>query len=196
MASTDINSIMNIRRLFPAAAAAVAFLAMAALLYCGETGAFSSIMRYWGFNPTEFLFLDTETIMSALRCQRDGVDVFVTNPCDPLGRVFDYSPLWLAAVTLPVTPAWTTAVGLAFDLAFLASLLLFPAGRTPLGVMIITVAALATPSAFALERGNCDLIIFALSCCGAALASRRVIAQVVPPAAGRESTGMCGKLTR
>jgi len=145
---------------------------MATLCILGRTGEYRAILSFWGAYPTKFSFLDTETIMSALRCRRLGVDVFLANACDPLGRLYDYSPLWLLGARLPVTPAWTMPVGLGFDLAFLMSLYLLPGARTWDDTALLSFAALSTPTAFALDRGNNDLVIFALAASVAILIGR------------------------
>ena len=129
-------------------------------------------LTVWGVTPFRFPFVDLDTILSALRCRRLGVDVFSTNPCDALGRVFDYSPLWLAGAVFPVTTDWIVPCGLAVDVAFLLSLWLLPPGRGGWQVVVITLSVLSTPVAFAMERANNDLLIFTLAAGAAALAAR------------------------
>ncbi len=165
-----------IRRILPATVVTVVFVFAFNLYMAAGAASFLQLIKFYGFDETYIElthkyvpFLDTETILSALRCRRQGIDIFVSNPCDPLGRLFDYSPLWLTAAALPVTKAWTVPVGAGFGSMFIASLLLLPAGRTWLDTAMIVLAVLSTPVAFALERGNCDLVIFALSAGAASL---------------------------
>ena len=156
---------------WPAIGGALTFTALAVMIFSGSAWARPWLV-VWGVHPFSFPFLDLDTILSALRCLRLGVDVFATNPCDALGRVFDYSPLWLALSVLPVTTAWIVPVGLLIDAAFLASLLLLPAARGRWQAAVLTAGVLSTPVAFALERANNDLIIFVLAAGAAALAVR------------------------
>jgi hypothetical protein len=150
----------------------MAFLVMA-LLYAGlGRPLYFGLIRAWGVIPFRFPFLDTDMVLSALRCRRLGFDVFASNPCDALGRVYDYSPLWLVAASLPVTTAWIKPVGLGFDLGFLLSLLLLPPGRCWRETGLTVLATVSTATVFALERGNNDLVIFVLVASAAALASR------------------------
>lgn len=162
----------TIRRLLPAGLAAACFAVIAALYLSGAEALYRRVLITWGVDAFSFPFLDTDTVMSALRCRRMGLDVFATNPCDPLGRVFDYSPLWLVLARLPVTRAWTMPAGLAVDIAFLASLLLLPAGRTREDTARIIIGVLSPAAALAVERGNNDLVLFALAAAAAALAGR------------------------
>lgn len=164
---------VGLRRVVPALVAATAFLVMALLYMTTDQTSYTAVIRAWGVDPFKFPFLDTDTVLSALRCRRLGIDIFVSNPCDALGRVFDYSPLWLIAASLPVTTAWITPVGLGVDLGFLLSLLLLPAGRGWRETGLILVATVSAATVYALERGNNDLVIFALVACAATLASRR-----------------------
>jgi hypothetical protein len=98
-----------------------------------------------------------------VQCHRLGIDVFAENPCDVLGRRLNYSPLWLLLSVLPVTTAWTAAVGSALGTLFLGSLFLLPAGRGWWQVAIIALATISGSVAFAVERGNVELVIFILT---------------------------------
>lgn len=161
-----------LRRTAPATLAVSMLLALTFLYLGGYRGLYHEVLVSWGVEPWAFPFLDTDTILSALRCRRLGVDVFVTNPCDPIGRVYDYSPLWLAGAALPVTINWITPVGLAFVALFTVALFLLPPGRGAKETALIALGVLSTASAFAVERGNNDLVIFALSALTAWLARR------------------------
>jgi hypothetical protein len=160
------------RAICPAIAATAIFLTLAALNWVGARGVYDAVITGWGVAPYNFPFLDTDTVLSALRCARIGIDVYVTNPCDVLGRVYDYSPLWLALRVFSVTTAWITPVGFGVDIIFLLSLFLLPPGRDWRDSAIITAGALSSSAVFAMERGNNDLIIFGLAAGAAALACR------------------------
>jgi hypothetical protein len=99
------------------------------------------------------------------------VDVIDDNPCDPLRRPFNYSPLWLVLAIFPVTPAWLLPVGLVMAVLCIASLLLLPVGRTAAATTLITIGALSPPMIFAIERANTDIVVFVLAVAATALAS-------------------------
>jgi hypothetical protein len=160
-----------VRRLLPFGAA-TAFFSLMAMLYLARSPLYFGIIRAWGVNAWRNPFLDTDGVVSALRCLRVGVDVFLTNPCDVLGRVFNYSPLWLVLAWLPVTKDWLVPTGLAFDIAFLFSLLLLPSGRRLSAAVWITLGAISPAVLFAMERGNIDLVMFSLASIAATLACR------------------------
>ncbi len=167
------------RRVLPAAVAGLIFLGMAALYVTGRRTVSDGILRAWGVDPFAFPFLDTETVLSAVRCARAGVDVFVTNPCDPLRRVYDYSPLWLLLAKLPVTQGWLMPAGLVVGLTFIASLLLLPPGRGAAETARITLGVVSSAVVFTVERGNNDLVLFVLAAVAAALACRTPMLRLV-----------------
>ena len=147
---------------FTAPAIAAAVFAVFAALYFWAPSAYHFVLTWWGIAPFQSPFLDTGAIITAIECVRYGVDVYVANPCDMLGRPHVYSPVWLAASVLPVTGAWTMPAGLTLDLAFLLSLaaIPFPVGRRDRWMLV--VAVLSTTSVYAVERANNDLAIFVL----------------------------------
>ena len=117
----------------------------------------------WGVPVWQFPFLDLHAILSALECKRQGVDVMLANPCDVLGRPHVYSPLWLApAALLPVSANWLMPAGLCLDLMFILSLCRLPAVTDRADLMILGIAVFSPVTAYALERGNNDLVIFLL----------------------------------
>jgi len=146
----------------PAIAAAI-FAAIYGLYVLGQEPLYRAILEAWGIGPYDFPFLDIHGELSAIECWRRGVDVYVTNPCDALGRLFDYSPLLLWASALNLGTADTPAAGLILDGLFLLSLSALPAprGRPALALMLLGV--FSTMTVFALERANIDPLIFALA---------------------------------
>jgi hypothetical protein len=145
------------------AIAGIAFAVFAAL-YCWARPVYDFLLTWWGVvnGPFRTPFLDTGMIISSIDCVRHGVDIYVTNPCDALGRLYDYSPLWLAGSVLPITNAWTTSVGFSLDLAFLISLVALPMPAEQRGQWLLIAAVLSPMSVFAVERANCDIAIYLL----------------------------------
>ena len=156
-----------------AAIAACGIFALGVLLYrLGQGPIYSGFGAFFGFQTWRFAFLDTDTVLSAVRCFNMGVDAYLINPCDDLQRVYTYSPLWMGLTVFPVTEAWVAPVGLAIDFAFLASLFLLPTPRSRTATVALTLATVSGATAFALERGNNDLVLFALIAVTAALLTR------------------------
>ena len=145
------------------------FGALALLWHCGPHALYFDALGLFGFEPFRFPFLDIHAVLAAAQCQRAGVDVYLYNPCDALGRLHVYSPLWLALTPSFLDTTATTAVGLALDLMFILSLAIAirPArwGET----LVIGLVALSPMTVYALERANCDLVVFLLILAGFAL---------------------------
>ncbi len=118
-------------------------------------------------------FFDTRFVLAQLACWRRGIDVYSVNPCDPLGRLQDYSPLWLRLGFIPADPDDAVRFGLALDLMFLVSLFLLPRARPRLTDQIaLSLAMVSSATLFAMERGNTDLLVFAMCVIAARLLAR------------------------
>jgi hypothetical protein len=156
------------RTIIPALALLVGGV-LSALWHWGPQTLYFDILRFGGVDPFRFPFLDIHAVLAAAECHRQGVDVYLANPCDALGRVHVYSPFWLV-----VTPAFfdtraTAWVGSSLDLLVILSLaaVLRPATRGEL--LVLALAVLSPVTAYALERANCDLVVLLLVLWGSVL---------------------------
>jgi hypothetical protein len=147
------------RLAIPAAALAV-FAAFALLWAAGLQPVGNAALRLVGVEPGSIPFLDTEAILAAAQCQRHGLDVYLADPCDVLGRPHVYSPLWLAAVPPGLGAAAAPWVGAALDLVFIAALALLIRPRSRGELLIWAVAVFSPMTLYAVERANNDLVIF------------------------------------
>jgi hypothetical protein len=68
---------------------------MAGLWLSGAHPLCFGVLRLLGIEPFGFPFLDTHAVLAAAECRRQGIDVYLSNPCDVLRRPHGYSPLWL-----------------------------------------------------------------------------------------------------
>lgn len=153
---------MFLRRKAPAIAACLVAAVLAIAFGIAPHGFYRDANLLLGNKAYWFPFLDTDTVLSAVRCLRQDVDAYVFNPCDPQLRVFTYSPLWMGLTSLPVTEAWVPWVGMSWVVLFLASLFLLPAARGREAQVIMIASTASSASVYAMERGNNDLVIFAL----------------------------------
>ncbi len=162
----------RLQRLTPFLCGAIFFAFMIGLYCAGEQALYRGIIRIWGVDPFAFPFVDTDTVLSAVRCVQRGVDVYVANPCDVLWRVYDYSPLWLVVALIPNAGTWLNPIGLSIDIAFLFSILLLPVGRRWRDTVLIALGTTSTAAVFAVERANNDLVIFVLAVATSVLVQR------------------------
>jgi hypothetical protein len=153
----------HLRRFAVSAATAAVFAALYALYAFGQQTLYRAILFDWGVAPFNFPFLDIHFVLSSLECSRQGIDVYVTNPCDVLGRAFNYSPLLLWMAPIGVGSSATNMSGLIVDGVFLLSLACLPPPRRISEAVILLFGTLSTATAFAAERANLDLVVFALA---------------------------------
>lgn len=154
------------------------FMTLGVLFALHSVIAFDAL-RWWGVHPpvTE-PFLDLRYIFAGVECWSKGIDVYIANPCDPLGRPHGYSPLWLRFMFLP-SQSWTIVAGTAVDLLFIFSLAAFPPPQNRGELAVMLAAALSPPVVFALQRTNVDVLIFLMLLAAAGLwigrTSRRLL---------------------
>ena len=162
-----------IRRSWPSLALLALMVVCAVLWVGGAQDAYFALSRLLGVPAYRFPFLDTHGVLAVIDCQRRGLDTYVTNPCDVMGRVHVYTPLWFRFADLPVTAAATPIVGALLALVFTASLLLLPGGRNVRAAWLFGAAACSPAVLFAIERGNADLLIFVLAALAGWMVVRR-----------------------
>jgi hypothetical protein len=168
-----------IYRLAVPLAAFLCFLSMSWLYCWGNHALYDDILRWYGVVPFRFPFVDISGSLAAWECTRQGVDVILSNPCDVLQRGYNYSPLWMAAASIPLGVHDTPAVGWSLDLLFIASLALLPPPRRPLEMMLVLTATLSTMVVFALERANPDILLFMMALAAGLLAECRASVRLI-----------------
>jgi hypothetical protein len=155
--------------LWAASATGLVAFAVLAGLYVAHSGLYYAILTWAGIPPFQFPFLDLQFVLAGAECWGRGVDVYVGDPCDVLGRVHNYSPLWLR---IPALVSWTEPLGLSLAVVFLLSLTLLPRPRRWRELALTVLATLSTASIYAVERANTDLVIFLLAIVAGLLWSR------------------------
>jgi hypothetical protein len=166
-------------RLAAALAALGCFLSMSWLYGWGNPGLYEDILRWYGVMPFRFPFVDISGSLAAWECVRQGIDVIMSDPCDVLHGGYSYSPLWMAASSVPLGVDDTMAVGWCLDLLFIGSLTLLPPPRRPFELVLVLAGTLSTMVVFALERANPDLLLFVLALAAGLLADRRMPLRVI-----------------
>jgi hypothetical protein len=142
---------------------ATALFAIFAALWLLDPGAYLAIMRHWIDIPRGAPFGDAAFIVGQLECWRAGVDVYVTNPCDIDHRINVYTPLWLRLWFLPASRQAIMPFGAAIVACFIAALAALPKIERKSGIALLLIAVASPPVAYGVERGNIDLLMFAVS---------------------------------
>ena len=170
-------------RLAIAAIGLIAISSIALLYVAGPPKLYFLILNSWSV-PADFRswsmptnlrpyspFIDLEEYLAALQCSRAGLDVFHANPCDLLGRPHVY-PLWLTPGLVPLGVGDTNWLGLILAFSFVCTVAWIAKPRNSLEATIYVIAMLSPACAFAVERGNMDLLVFDVMALAAVLFCR------------------------
>jgi hypothetical protein len=114
----------------------------------------------WTLSPS---FLDMRSITSAWECVRNGLAVLSANPCDPLRRPANYPAIWLLPSHLGLGQNSTVALGIVTAVLFFGAAVAVIPRHAKIGDGIVYGLALCSPSVMlGVERGNVDLLVFAV----------------------------------
>lgn len=119
----------------------------------------------WGFfgvAPLYPRFADTRVITSGWDCARRGIDVLRSNPCDPWNRPMNYPRLWLLPGYLGLGSEATPYVAITLVTIFLISVFLLLGPVSARQALYYLLVMFSFPVMLLIERGNNDLLIFAL----------------------------------
>lgn len=153
---------------------ALATLAFLLALGTHVQGSVVGAWRMLGVAALSPSFADTRSVTQYIDCVRAGTDPYETKSCDSFHRLYNYPPIWLSLRYLGVTSRSTLILALTMAcLTWAAFLVLFRAERM-LSAVIIFLAALSPPVLLAMERGNIDLVVFALMVLGFFLIESRL----------------------
>src|SRR5438128_3685915 len=144
-------------RLVVPVAALLVFAVFALLWHMRFYLTYWDILQLLSVKSWTFPFLDTHALLSAAECQRQGINVYLENPCDYIARLDVYSPLWLSLIPGFLNASDTARVGLVLDLLFILSLGLVFRPRSWGEVAIFSLAVFSPITVFAVERGNNDI---------------------------------------
>jgi hypothetical protein len=143
-------------------AALAAFVSMVLLWTIGLKSVAVAVLQALGVEAGPVPFVDLHAVLAAAECQRQGLDVYLSNPCDVFRRPHIYSPLWLTAVPPMLGTAATPWVGSALVFIFILVLPLLMRPRSARDVAIFAIALFSPMTLYLLERANTDLVIFLL----------------------------------
>lgn len=147
--------------LLPLIALAV-FVSMVLLWAIGLKSIVVGMLQALGVEAGSVPFVDLHAILAAAECQRQGLDVYLSNPCDVSGRLHVYSPLWLTAVPPMLGAATTPWVGGVLVIIFILVLPLLMRPHSVRDIAIFAIALFSPMTLYLLERANIDLVIFLL----------------------------------
>jgi hypothetical protein len=119
----------------------------------------------WGFwnVPKQILpFLDFRLIPGTAQTLRMGIDPTVSNPGDPIGRLFNYPKVWYLVFYTGVSQDDTFWVVISLIVIFFLSAFAFPGKLKILDVLLLLGLLFSPAAMFLYARGNVDLAFFSL----------------------------------
>jgi hypothetical protein len=146
-------------------------LLLGIILGAKVTGSVAGAWQRMGVPSMSPSFADTRSITHAIECWRSGHDPYTDHGCDPWRRLYNYPPIWLELSRLSVGPATTKTIGVAIAASTFAGLAAILSSGSPASGLLIILSLLSPPMLFGIERGNVDLLIFALLVVGIAATS-------------------------
>jgi hypothetical protein len=154
-------------------------LFFAALLsYRGVTG--TTPWATVGIEPGDKSFADLRSITSSWDCERKRIEPFPNNPCDPFHRPANYPRVWTRLGVFGVGEGDTVPLGVAIGIVFFAAALAATGPLTLGEGAVYSVGLLAPATVLGVERGNVDLLMFALVVLGLLLVRRSPWAGAFP----------------
>jgi len=133
-----------------------------------------------GIEPGDKSFADLRSVTSSWDCEHRGIEAFPNNPCDPFHRPANYPRVWTRLGVFGLGEGDTVPLGVAIGVVFFAAALTV-AGPLTLGEgAVYSVALLAPATMLGVERGNVDLLMFALVVLGLLLLRRSPWAGAAP----------------
>ena len=133
-----------------------------------------------GVEPGDKSFADLRSVTSAWDCQRKGIQAFPNNPCDPFHRPANYPRIWIQLGRVGLGENDTVPLGIAIAVLFFVSALAVTGPLKPWEGAVYGAALIAPATMLGVERGNVDLIVFALVVLGVLLVRRNAWAGAAP----------------
>jgi hypothetical protein len=157
--------------------AAVLFLYLTIIGLAEWQGAPAETWRVLGVASLKPSFADARVITLGWDNYRRGFNPLRANPSDPWQRLMNYPRLWLLPSYLGLGERHTVVLGCLAAAAFFCLAFVLMGRLTSAEAAVCALLLFSPATMLAVERGNCDLVIFAmLACVLLFLQKRRVIA--------------------
>jgi Glycosyltransferase family 87 len=155
-------------RVLAGAAVAVFFLVFTSFSYVHGSAPWRSI----GVDARKTRFEDLQSVTSSWDCTRRGIQAFPSNPCDPYGRPANYPRMWTHFGVFGLGLGDTVPLGIALGVIFYLAALLVAGPLSAREGVLYAALLLAPATLLGVERGNVDLLMFALVALGVGLVRR------------------------
>jgi hypothetical protein len=135
--------------------------------------------RLWGVPVLMPPFIDFRLIPGTAETVARGIDPTITNPGDPLGRLFNYPKIWYLTFLTGVTQADTIWVSILGLILFFLCVFVFPGKMKLVDVLLMIGIVFSSSSMLLYERANVDIFFFVLCTLILILSNRALVASLV-----------------
>jgi hypothetical protein len=150
---------------FGASATAALVYALFAGLWFWARRCYHALLGGWDAMPNARPFGDLGSILQAMRCWRDGVNVYAPSVCMH-GGLYNYSPFLLRAVYLGLGPQDLMAGGLLYGVVLILAFSALPLAKSWAEMWVRTFGICSATVVFGLESANIDILLFVLTVAG------------------------------
>ena len=120
------------------------------------------LWRHMGVPSLSPSFADTRTLTVALESHLAGEQIWQPNARDPWERPFNYPRVWLLLENLGINQSHTNLIGLGLAVIFFVCLWRLARGLSLKEGLYFSLLVFSPVTMFAVERGNIDLLMFAM----------------------------------
>ena len=120
------------------------------------------IWRHLGVPSMSPSFADARTLTVALESNLEGADIWAPNARDPWKRAFNYPRVWLLLKPFGINQSHTDIIGLGLAVIFFVCLWRLARNLSLRQGLYFALLVFSPVTMFAVERGNIDLLMFAL----------------------------------
>ena len=130
------------------------------LLCLGHMVGWNATWRSFGVTPLQPPFFDTHVVIDYADCASKGIDPYIPHACNRANLNIPPIWLWVGLIAVGKNAAWFSSGMVAAATAIIIALF---KGRSAADGVIALIAILSPSVLMGVERGNPDLLIFAIT---------------------------------
>lgn len=133
------------------------------ILWSFSVNGYVQTWSFWKIPAETPLFLDFRLIPGSAETFRSGIDPVISNPYDPLERLFNYPRIWYLLFNTGISQDDTIWICTVLLVLFFLIVFAFPEKLRVRDAILLLVIVFSPASILLYERGNVDLIFFILA---------------------------------
>jgi hypothetical protein len=142
---------------------AAGLLIWVAIIWSFFANGYLQTWSLWQVPAKTPIFLDFRLIPGSAETFRSGIDPAVSNPNDPLERLFNYPKIWYLLFNTGISQGDTVWICIVLLILFFLTVFAFPEKLRVRDTLLLLVIVFSPACMLLYERGNVDLIFFILT---------------------------------